>query len=299
MKYIYKLILATVSVALLLTACSPDDPQLGSLIPQDQLDFNLSLNPENSNEVIIKSNNPDNIVYWTWDNEAASSAGHSTTHLDTLSFGFAGNYIFNYSIASRGGVVTAEPKIIKIETYQLEYMDNPLWQYLTGGAGHEKVWQLDLDANGKSVYFSGPLYFYGTNDSWESVTEGKDVGGDSWNWSPDYPGNSWLMPKADYGTLVFGAVTGHTLVSDRKIEGVTSSGAYWMDVNNHTLTTTNTVILRDQGRIAIVTKWESLKILSLTENSMQLGVIRDNDPKEGPCLLVYNFVSKDYYDKHK
>lgn len=300
MKNIYRSLLILLSGILLFSACSPDDPKLDAPIAKDKLSFDAFINPNNSNQVIIKSHNTSDIVYWSWDNEVGSAGGYTTNYADTLEFGFAGKYTINYSIASSGGLVTADSKAIDIKTYSLGYMDQSvLWTYLTGGVGKEKTWYLDLDAKGKSVYFDGPVFFYGTNDSWESVTEGKSVGGDSWHWNPVYSENTWLMSAVDYGSLTFGAITGHTLLADKKVEGKTERGAYWMDVNTHTMTTTNATILRDSGRISIVTKWTSIKILSLTENAMQLAVLRDNDPKESPCLLVYNYVSKAYYDSHK
>ncbi|MBS7121003.1 MAG: hypothetical protein KH117_08375 [Dysgonomonas sp.] len=300
MKTIYKSLLILFSGILLFSACSPDDPKLDTPIAKDKLSFEAYQDSENPNKVIIKSNNTSDIVYWSWDNTSGSAGGYTTNYSDTLKFGFAGKYTINYSIASNGGLVAADPKVIDITTYDLDYMEKSvLWTYLTGGVGKEKTWYLDLDARGKSVYFDGPMFFYGTDDSWESVTEGKTVGGDSWNWSPKYSENTWLMSAVDYGSLTFGAITGHTLVTDKKAESKTENGSYWMDVDKHTLTTTNATILRDSGRIAIVTKWTSMKILSLTENSMQLAVLRDNDPSEGPCLLVYNYVSKAYYDSHK
>jgi hypothetical protein len=37
--------------------------------------------------------------------------------------------------------------------------------------------------------------------------------------------------------------------------------------------------------------------MSLTENTLQLAVLRDPELSgEGACLLVYNFISKEYYD---
>ncbi|MBK5721140.1 hypothetical protein JGH11_09695 [Dysgonomonas sp. Marseille-P4677] len=299
MKNIYKLSFIFTSIILLLSSCSPDDPTLGNKLSQNDLRFDVKLNPQNSNQIILTSDNTQNTVYWSWDNEVKSATGHSTKHSETLSFGFAGDYTFYYSVVSPGGLTTSEAKVVNIPTYDLKYMDNILWTYLTGGPGKEKTWLLDLDKNGKSVYFTGPLYFYGTNDSWLSITEGQSVGGDSWNWNPDYPGNSWLMPAIDYGSITFGAITGHTLVANKVAEKVEQNGSYWFDVDNHTLTTAKATILRDVNRIPIVSKWEQMKVMSLTENSMQLGVLRDSDPNEGPCLLVYNFVSKDYYDSHK
>ncbi len=293
--YIYILVVAILS----LVACSPDSYDEGSMPDKSTLAFDISHSASNANVVVYESKTQGYNVYWTWDNEAKGAGGNSTKASSQVHFGFPGKYIFDYSIMSKAGIVTAEPKTIEIVDYDLAYMDNLLWTYLTGGIGEDKVWYLDLDASGKSVYWSGPMYFYGVDDSWESVTEGKEVEGDSWNWCPDWASNQWLMPAANYGSFTFGAVVGHTLHADKKVEEITDNGTYMMDVDTHIMTFTKATMLRDANRIPIVTNWTKVKILSLTKDAMQLGVIRDNDPNEGPAQLVYNYVSKEYYDAHK
>lgn len=300
MKKIFNIFVLLAGVALLLPGCSPDSHSLGRMADKSELNFSVTLDPSNSNQIIIDSDNPEYSVYWEWDNEAKAAAGYSTKTDDVLFFGFAGDYTFSYSVLSDGGLVTADPVTVTIPTYKLDYMSNPLWTYLTGGVGMEKEWVLDLDADGESLYFDGPMYFYGTDDSWTNVTDGLPATGtDSWNWCPDWPSNQWLMPAADFGSLTFGAIVGHTLTADKKVEGIVQEGTYWLDVDNHILTMTNATMLRDEGRISIVTNWSRMKLLSLTNDAMQLGVIRDNDPNDGPCLLVYNFISKDYYTANK
>ena len=78
--------------------------------------------------------------------------------------------------------------------------------------------------------------------------------------------------------------------------GKTSKGSFMLDTDKHTLTMTDALMLHDPDHDALVTKWGSVKVLSLTEDHMQLGVVRDNSKNEGPCLFVYNFISEDYRD---
>ena len=60
---------------------------------------------------------------------------------------------------------------------------------------------------------------------------------------------------------------------------------------------TDAYILHDDGRDGQVIDWGDLKVLSLTENTMQLAALRDPALSgEGACLLVYNFIAKDYSD---
>lgn len=77
------------------------------------------------------------------------------------------------------------------------------------------------------------------------------------------------------------------------INDKTSKGTFMLDTDNHTLKMTDAGLLHDGDHDALVTNWGSMKVLSLTEDHMQLGVVRDNST-EGPCLLVYNFISEDY-----
>lgn len=295
---LYIIYLLSIAV-LVFVSCTPDKYETGSMPDKSELDFDLSLSSSNPNTVVYESNTPGYSVFWEWDNEIGAAGGYSTELKSSVHFGFPGKYTFNYTIMSKAGLVTADPKTIEVTTYDLDYMDHPLWINLTGGMKEEKVWYLDLDANGKSVYWAGPMYFYGVDDNWHSVTEGQKVDGDSWNWCPDWKGNQWIMPAKDYGSFTFGAIIGHTLVADKKVEKVTDNGTYMMDIDNYTMTFTKSTMLRDENRIPIVSNWSKVKLLSLTEDAMQLGVIRDNDPNEGPCLLVYNYVSKKYYDAHK
>ena len=59
-----------------------------------------------------------------------------------------------YTVISRGGVVQADPLVVTITTNNLNYVSDPLWTLLTGGVGNEKVWYLDLNADGESRYFA-------------------------------------------------------------------------------------------------------------------------------------------------
>lgn len=152
------------------------------------------------------------------------------------------------------------------------------------------TWYLDLDAAGKSVFFGGPLYYYGTNDSWTSVTEGDQVGGDSWNWCPVWADNTWLCDAREYGSMTISA-DGSIVINDIS-NGQHYNGKYSFDTQEKTLTLTDAKLLHMANFDAICTNWSTeLKVMSLTENTMQIGVLRDNS-SEGPCLLTFNFISQ-------
>lgn len=294
---LYPMLIAWVSIWM--GACTPDDFDLG----------NIDVSPEHLVEGIAfkiehDSENP-NIVYLTslmdsrytplWDHPQ----GRSQAHEVTLRIPFEGTYEVKFGVQTRGGSVFGEPTTFTIDNFYAGFVEHELWARLSGGVGEEKTWYLDLDEESLSRYFAGPLYFYGMDDSWETVTEGKTVEGDSWSWKPDYKGNSWLMAAGDYGTMTFSLKDGatvrvdHKMLSNRGIE----QGTYMIDTDNYTMRMNDTTPLHNAERDGHVVDWGDIRILSLTEDYMQLAVVRDRVLSgEDPCLLVYNFISKDYKD---
>ena len=66
-----------------------------------------------------------------------------------------------------------------------------------------KKWTLDLNKDGVSKIFAGPVYFYGTDDSWTTVTDKDIISGDSWSWEPDGAGNTWITEANAFGYMTF------------------------------------------------------------------------------------------------
>ncbi len=286
----------------LFSACQPDEYELGKVISKEELRYSIVQDTSDPNMIILKSETPGATPLWI------TPMGRSTRLQDTVRIPFAGEYNFIYGVESAGGFVQADTFKIVITTNNLNYVNDPLWTLLSGGVGNEKTWLLDLDANGVCKYFTGPLYFYGTEDSWETMAlyksgktadEIKALLGitDTWNWEADWKGNSWIMPAGDYGTMTFSLKGNATVTVDHKMLGRVEQGTYFLDVTNKVLRLTDASPLHDQGRDGAVVDWGNLKLMSLTENTMQLAALRDKALSgEDPCLLVYNFISKDYAD---
>ncbi len=287
----FKIFTALLGLFLAFYACKPEEFSIGEMISKDQLKYSISQDKNDPNMIILESLTPGVTPLWV------TPMGRSTQLKDTVKIPFAGEYTFTYGVESAGGYVQADNYVLNLTTNNLNYVDDPLWTLLTGGVGKEKTWVLDLNADAVSKYFIGPLFFYGTDDSWVTVTDKQTVTGDSWNWSPDYPGNSWLMAAGDYGTMTFSLKGGAKITVDHKMLGKTQTGTYFLDASAKTLKMTDAGILHDSGRDKVVIDWGNLKVLSLTENTMQLAALRDPALSgEGACLLVYNFISKDYSD---
>lgn len=278
-------------LALLFTACQPDEYTLGEMLSKEALKYSITQDPQDPNTIIMKADNPGYAPFWV------TPMGRSTRVQDTLRIPFEGTYNFIYGVVTPGGVMQADTFKLELTTNNLNYVNDELWTFLSGGVGKEKTWLLDLDADGLSKHFKGPLYFYGTDDSWESITEGKEVEGDSWSWDADWPGNQWIMPAGDYGSMTFSLKGNATISVDHKMLGKIENGTYFLDAKAKALSMTDASPLHDEGRDGQVIDWGDIRVLSLSEDYMQLGVIRDEVLSgEGPAMLSYNFISKDFAD---
>jgi hypothetical protein len=281
----------------LVYACTPDEYSLSTPdVTPSQLVEGIAF------KIVHDTDNP-NIVYLhslmggaytpVWDHPQ----GRSQQQDVELKIPFAGTYSVKFGVETRGGVVYGDPVTFTVDDLYAGFISDPMWTLLSGGADKEKTWYLDLDATAISRNFLGPLYFYGTNNGWQGNCELE--GGDCWNYNPDYKGNTWLMSPADFGSMTFDLKGGaHVTVTHNTISSRgTEAGSYMIDVNNHTMRMNDASPLHDSNRDGVVVDWGNIKIFSLTENTMQLAVIRDPALSgEGACLLVYNFVSKDYFD---
>lgn len=295
-KYLYTLL---ASVALLFAACSPDDYSLGSKdVSSDDLVEGIAF------EITRDASNP-NIVTFTsllgsnytvlWDHPQGRAQGSTVT----LKIPFSGTYTMRMGVETRGGVVYGPETTFTVDDFYAPFVSDELWTFLSGGSGNSKRWYLDIDSKAQCRYYVGPLYFYGTADNWNSVKLGETISGDTWSWAADWAGNgSWLFGSTgamDYGYMEFDLKDGaHVNVVDLAA-GKEYNGTYLLDTDNHTMKLTDAPVLHDPGRENIVTQWGNITVLDLTEDHMQLAVLRDNSD-EGNCLLSYNFISESYRD---
>ena len=300
MKNKFKILYAFFGLALLFTACTPKEYELGTLMDKSELKFTITPSATNPNDIILTSTTSNVTPLWI------TPLGRSTRVKDTINIAFPGTYKFVYGVESDGGYVEADTTTLIVNTVDKNAVSGAMWTNLSGGYDKEKTWYLDLNASGVSKYWTGPMYYYGTNDSWTSVTDGVSVGGDSWNWSPKYSDNTWLMAAVDFGSMTFNLKNGpyvtsnHTSTVNGTAMGGTQSGTYMLDETNHTIKLTDVTLIHPFEYNGKVKTWSgTMKVLSLTENAMQIAVLRDPIlSEEGACLYVYNFVSKDYYDAH-
>lgn len=299
MKLFHKIysVLAALTICFGMAACSPDDYSLGDtgLTKADLNEgkgFTITHDESNPNIVTLKSLLPSSYQV-LWDEPQGRVQGSEVT----LKIPFAGTYACRMGVESRSGIVYGDSTTFTVDNFCADFVNDPLWKYITGGVGSKKRWYIDLDSKAVCRYFVGPLYFYGTDDCWESVTNGETISGDSWSWTADFAGNgSWMFPSTgayDWGYMDFDLNNGANVEVYDAHNNKVSKGTFMLDTDNHTIKMTDAALLHDPDHDALVTNWSSMKVLSLTEDHLQLGVLRDNST-EGPCLLVYNFISEDY-----
>jgi hypothetical protein len=281
---LYNRITLLVSIAVFsVLSCKKKDYSLAGLPDKSEINMeikqDLTVDP-GGNTVYLTTHNDQVIPVWDY------GTGKSNRHIDTVRYAFKGDYVIKRTAVTGGGLVELDPVTIHVTKDNLSYVNDPLWNLLSGGPGKEKTWVLDINAK----VFDGPLYFYGTDNGWGG--ECTKPGGDCWNWNPKYADNTWLMPGGDYGTMTFSLKGGpfvkmvHTKVPGRGTE----NGTYYLDRDKKTLTISGAAPLHDANRDACVAAWGNIRLLSLTENSMQFAVLRTSC--EPPCLLVYNYVAQ-------
>ncbi|WP_339071038.1 hypothetical protein [Chitinophaga sp. 212800008-4] len=264
-------------------ACKKKDYSLSAL--PDKSAINMEVKQDlatdaGGNTIYLISNTNGVIPVWDY------GTGRSNRLTDTIHFAFKGDYVIKRSAVTGGGIVQLDSVTIHVTKDNLNYVNDPLWNALTGGVGQEKTWVLDI----KATVFDGPLFFYGTDNGWGG--DCMKTGGDCWSWAPKYADNTWLMPSGDYGTMTFSLKGGPFVkVMHAKIPARgTENGTFYLDINTKKLSLTDATPIHDAGRDACVSAWGNIRLFSLTDKSMQLAVLRTSC--EGPCLLVYNYVAK-------
>lgn len=324
MKNIIKIFTA-VFLGTWILSCSPEEHELeGINVNEAELVEGIAFKIEHD------PNNP-NIVYLTslmdsrytpqWDHPQ----GRSQERTVTLKIPFAGTYEVKYGVQTRGGMVYGEPVTFTVDQMYAGFISDPMWTMIAGGAGEEKTWYLDLDAQGVSRKFLGPMYFFSNWYTWDGV---HTTGGDNyidaaawdwkkailptlerspaaasgapvpdvaaWFWTADWPGNQWMAAKADFGTMTFNLKEGANVIVDQEEYGLgLHTGTYLLDTENKMIKFTDARPLHDSNRDADAADWYNVRILYLSEDAMQLGVVPNGD---AASMTVYNYISKEYRD---
>lgn len=160
------------------------------------------------------------------------------------------------------------------------------------------TWEFDLKPDESHYKFVGPVFFYGKDASWASYTNNQPVVGETTGWDADYASiKSWAItdPSHCNGTMTFykdedgnDKVKVHQVQADGSYKD--SEGTFTVDEKNKTITMTNDP-LNAVEYIGGITRTDEtkIKVMSLSDEALQLGVIRSSDGQ----LMIYNYVTSD------
>ena len=274
MKNNLKLLVAILGAALLYSSCRPDKFELGALANKADLKFTIAPSSANPNDIVLTSLTPGLTPSWI------TPFGQSIKIKDTVNVPFPGTYKFVFGVTSAGGLVQADTTLVTITTIDQVTVSDPMWIKLAGGLGNSKTWVLDLDANAVSKYFNGPFYF----------------GGTGWQWDPAFKDIGWANVSAgDYGTMTFDLIGNANFVSDNKMfPDLSGTGKFMLYPATNELATIDAELLHDKAKGGQVANWNArMKVKILTDSTMQ--VIAKIDANN---WLLYNYITKQYYDTH-
>lgn len=287
MNKIIKLLTIAV-LGTLWSGCSPDEVNMGGIdVSPNELVEGIAYKIEHD------ADNP-NIVYLTslmdsrytplWEHPQ----GRSQAKVVTLKIPFEGTYEVKFGVQTRGGVVYGEPVTFTIDDFYSGFVDHELWTFLTGGVGHSKTWIHD---NGEYGLATGEMDYAdpATTVEWGNFTP---------NWSPGkgHTGDDKIWNS----TMTFSLEGGANVAIHNASEGGTDeNGTFMLDVDNHTITFTDANILHPQSWDFKTTNWaKDLRILTLTENQLQVAVMREEVSGEGEWWLIWNYVSSEYAENY-
>lgn len=160
------------------------------------------------------------------------------------------------------------------------------------------TWEFDLKPDESHYKFVGPVFFYGKDASWASYTNNQPVVGETTGWDADYASiKSWAItdPSHCNGTMTFykdedgnDKVKVHQVQADGSYKY--SEGTFTVDEKNKTITMTIDP-LNAVEYIGGITRTDEtkIKVMSLSDEALQLGVIRSSDGQ----LMIYNYVTSD------
>ena len=160
------------------------------------------------------------------------------------------------------------------------------------------TWEFDLKPDESHYKFVGPVFFYGKDASWASYTNNQPVVGETTGWDADYASiKSWAItdPSHCNGTMTFykdedgnDKVKVHQVQADGSYKD--SEGTFTVDEKNKTITMTIDP-LNAVEYIGGITRTDEtkIKVMSLSDEALQLGVIRSGDGQ----LMIYNYVTSD------
>lgn len=270
-----KLYGAVVAMCFGMFACDTIEDREGLGPELDPADVKYSITQQSGydNKVFLTNETVGAMPYWDY------VIGTSKRAKDTVTYPFLGDYWIKFTAFGKAGASKVDSTKITVTANDPAYFADPIWAKLTNGSAG-KTWLLDIAA---------PI-------GWAGLDYGK-ASGDNWNWFPSYNDATWSMEAKDWGEMTFDlngsynhSVTQTDLNTATK---TTTKGSFSLDIANKRIKFFGTQLLIGGDYRGDVSNWRDVKILELTETSMQLAVIRDQSRSgEGVCLIMFHFVPK-------
>ena len=197
---------------------------------------------------------------------------------------FAVDYEFNARTSARSTRAVYEALAIRPVTVARDVKLKKELLYST--------WEIDIKDDGTTTTWAGPVFFYGTDDSWRTITNGEPIVGNSWAWEADAT-NTWAFDGVEgcRGSMTIYNVDDKDSVSVTKIAkdgtSTTEKGAITIDEANFTITSDVDLLVPTNFTDGFVNNRKtSIKIMQQADKKLQLGFFRDADP----CTLGVNYV---------
>ena len=157
----------SILLAIVISACRKEDPQLGSPPKETDAVFTYAPSDTNDNVIIFTATNPDIINMWDFGNGLTGEGAVVSSIYPN-----AGNYTVNLSVFNSGGSKTSSQEII-IEQTDPGLLDNPIYTMLTGGINGPgfKSWYIDSTTAGHFGVGPDPVSALGYTPEWWSAPE--------------------------------------------------------------------------------------------------------------------------------
>ena len=300
-SYIYSF----VAGAVMFTACSPDEHNLGEMtyVADDLVQgiaFSVTPDAADPNTIHLKSLVAGVTPLWE------TPQGRSQKENMTIQLPFAGDYNVTFGVMTPAGPVYGAPNTFTVSQNNFGMLEDEIWANLAGGVGKSRKW-IPIDKNYGIGRCTGPMMYMSPDDVKNDGSASKDLMFGSENWTPNWdPGiQSWLIPAGDpyfnsYMTFGLDAQNGCTAEVFRNDAngGTLMNGKFSLNISDPkrpVITFDKCYALHNAGFDEVCANYTvDIKILECTPYLLQLATMRTNS--EGPWWLVWNFISEEAYN---
>jgi len=271
MKKKHLLFITSISVllAIVISACRKENPQLGSPPKETDAVFTYAPSDTNDNVIIFTATNPDIINMWDFGNGLTGEGAVVSSIYPN-----AGNYTVNLSVFNSGGSKTSSQEII-IEQTDPGLLDNPIYTMLTGGINGPgfKSWYIDSTTAGHFGVGPDPVSALGYTPEWWSAPEMAKPGCGMYD-------DRFVFYLNDYrfDMITNGDVYVHNTIADQypgAFENLADFTAPYDNQLNESWSviegSDTTLTVSGNSFIGFGTGVNTYKIIELTENSMYLA----------------------------